>query len=496
MNYVRQPPTEECPLTKTKPEWSVSDCFGFRSIICSFATLTIVITAALVLQIIYDDNAFEGRLDIHGAVASDNTNCSQLGTRILRKGGNAVDAAIAATLCMTVVAPHKTSLGSGGYLMVYSHKDKEKPILIDFLSNTVTDEFEKFNIRIPALLRGVENAHAKYGKLSWQEVVMPSVILALKGFEVSRDFAYEATKNINSGIFEHINAGEILTLADLANTLEMVSSHGSDELYNGTITEKLFNKTVSEKLLSELANYEPIISEASNFSMSQYAIFYPPSSKYVRPIVESINKLNIPKENVSSIESEIEVAQNLIKVARETNGAYINFTEIRRYTGVSAVDWQDTYVSIITGLSSPLNLSFGNEAGFVFDTIQNKDSLSSLTPVVFYDETAPCGMRGVLSADDPVVIGEIMFNLLIRTMNVSAAIEYPRYYILSDGFTIESDSKQLGNKLLYDSLVEIEPHSKTDFVMLMKSVNIIIKRKNLISGHSDSRGDGLASRFR
>lgn len=48
---------------------------------------------------------------IHGAVATDYTNCSQIGTKILRKGGNAIDAAIAATICMTVVAPHKTGLG-------------------------------------------------------------------------------------------------------------------------------------------------------------------------------------------------------------------------------------------------------------------------------------------------------------------------------------------------------------------------------------------------
>ena len=47
----------------------------------------------------------------HGAVATDYTNCSQIGTKILRKGGNAIDAAVAATICMTVVAPHKTGLG-------------------------------------------------------------------------------------------------------------------------------------------------------------------------------------------------------------------------------------------------------------------------------------------------------------------------------------------------------------------------------------------------
>lgn len=82
------------------------------------------------------------------------------------------------------------------------------------------------------MLRGLEYAHATHGKLSWQDVVEPSATLARKGFEVSRDFAYEATKNANLGIFGHINAGEILTLPKLASTLESVSQLGT----NGNIS--------------------------------------------------------------------------------------------------------------------------------------------------------------------------------------------------------------------------------------------------------------------
>jgi len=48
---------------------------------------------------------------MHGAVATDYTNCSQIGTKILRKSNNAVDGAVAATICMSIVAPHKIGLG-------------------------------------------------------------------------------------------------------------------------------------------------------------------------------------------------------------------------------------------------------------------------------------------------------------------------------------------------------------------------------------------------
>lgn len=66
-----------------------------------------------------------------------------------------------------------------------------------------------------------------YGKLSWQEIVEPAAVLARKGFEISRDFANEVTKNFNLGTFQHISAGQFLTLPKLADTLEAVSKLGT-----------------------------------------------------------------------------------------------------------------------------------------------------------------------------------------------------------------------------------------------------------------------------
>lgn len=121
------------------------------------------------------------------------------------------------------------------------------------------------------------------------------------------------------------------------------------------------------------------------------------------------------------------------------------------------MDWQDNYVSVITlvlqnlchwygntfflfykitlycsGLSSPLDLSHETEAGFVFDNVDDKNSLASLTPIIFYDETAVCGLRGVFSTDDSIIAAEILYNLLLRGMNVSEAVEYPRYVLVDE----------------------------------------------------------------
>ena len=69
---------------------------------------------------------------------------------------------------------------------------------------------------------------------------------------------------------------------------------------------------------------------------------------------------------------------------------------------------------------------YKTEAGFVFDTIDNKNSLATLTPVIFYDANTVCGLRGVFGTDDSIIVGEILYNLLLRSMDVSSAIEYPR----------------------------------------------------------------------
>ena len=67
----------------------------------------------------------------HAAVAADNVECSKAGRNILRKGGSAVDAAIATTLCVGVINMHSTGIGGGGFMMVYD-SDKRSAEVIDF----------------------------------------------------------------------------------------------------------------------------------------------------------------------------------------------------------------------------------------------------------------------------------------------------------------------------------------------------------------------------
>nr|CAD7444137.1 unnamed protein product [Timema bartmani] len=83
---------------------------SLRTIVSFFFTLTVAVTIALAIQIHYGDY----ELVPHGSVATDSHKCSVLGTDILKQGGNAVDAAIASTLCVGIFNPHVTGLGGVG----------------------------------------------------------------------------------------------------------------------------------------------------------------------------------------------------------------------------------------------------------------------------------------------------------------------------------------------------------------------------------------------
>ncbi|XP_034193469.2 glutathione hydrolase 7 isoform X2 [Osmia lignaria lignaria] len=495
MRHSNSRPTEECPLTKGKSYKHKLNMYcgdGLKFIISCFTILSISITTTLILQILYADGTPQDKAGIHGAVATDYTNCSQIGTKILRKGGNAVDAAIAATICMTVVAPHKTGLGGGGYVMIYNHKEQTNPVIIDFANNTIKGSFAQNGIRIPALLRGLEHAHTLKGKLSWNEIIKPSIILAREGFVVSKELASEISRNINYEIlYGHLSAGDILKLNDLSDTLNAIAQHGTDVLYNGTLSQKFLS---NKDLLVQLANYKPDTYLAKKLSFYKHTIYYPSNVSQLKSMMKALENLRITTENASTIGTQVHVAKALVHSASILEQLKQNVEE-EKYTGVMSMDWEDTYVCIITGLSAPFGLGNISNVGFLLDKVDTNNNLTMLTPIIFHNEKAICGLRGVFGTDDTLIIGQLLYNIIIRQLNISDAIEYPRYYILTHGLAVENDQKHSVDTLIRNQLNLIVPPSHVDAYLILKSVNAIIKKKDLMSSHSDSRGGGLSSRF-
>jgi gamma-glutamyltranspeptidase/glutathione hydrolase len=184
------------------------------------------------------------------------------GCDILRKGGNAVDAAVATAFAMAVTYPAAGNIGGGGFMLIYPG-GKGEPVLIDYrekaplaASKTMYTKQDSWYshkaVGVPGTVRGLALAHARFGKLPWKDVVMPAVKLAEEGFIIDSALAgslnwivgsspeYPELQRVlgkNGGATWE--AGDRLVQKDLAGTLRRIAEQGADGFYKGDVAEQI-----------------------------------------------------------------------------------------------------------------------------------------------------------------------------------------------------------------------------------------------------------------
>uniref|UniRef100_A0A3Q3CSL6 Gamma-glutamyltransferase 5a n=1 Tax=Haplochromis burtoni TaxID=8153 RepID=A0A3Q3CSL6_HAPBU len=231
---------------------------------------------------------------LKAAVAADSGKCSEIGRDILRKGGSAVDAAIAALLCTSIINPQSAGIGGGVIFTVMDSSGKVKII------NSRETVPRKVNsdlgwIGVPGEIRGYEAAHRLYGKLPWADLFQPTIKLAREGFPIP----YYQGQHIppNDECFSFISlslsfrelyldkngnllkTGDTVKFEKLADTLETIANEGPDVFYNGTIAKNLISdiQDAGGKLtLEDLASYQANVTDAWNISLGEYKLYFPP----------------------------------------------------------------------------------------------------------------------------------------------------------------------------------------------------------------------------
>jgi gamma-glutamyltranspeptidase/glutathione hydrolase len=256
-------------------------------------------------------------------VCSSNVACDA-GARVLARGGNAVDAAVATAFAMAVTYPSAGNLGGGGFMLVRTARDVKA---FDFrerapLRSTATMYLDSANnidrrltatghlaAGVPGTVRGLELAHRKHGRLLWRDVVAPAIQLAENGFALSEALARSLNREVElrmapypasvaaygkPGGGEWIT-GDTIRLRDLARSLKAIAAQGADAFYKGWIADSIAaemsrsNGLITKK---DLASYrakerKPIMGTYRGhevYSMS------PPSSGGVA-LVEMLNVL-------------------------------------------------------------------------------------------------------------------------------------------------------------------------------------------------------------
>jgi gamma-glutamyltranspeptidase / glutathione hydrolase len=245
----------------------------------------------------------------NGMVASAHPLATQAGVDVLKQGGNAIDAAVATTLAISVVEPFSAGIGGGGFMMTKMGKDVKS---LDFREraplkasrNMYLDAQGKVRPNVsleghlaagvPGTIAGLAAAHQKYGKLPWRTVVAPAIKLARDGFNVSEIYTEQAkskqklltTNPAARQIFTKngraLQPGERLIQQDLAQTLIAVARNPQN-FYTGTIGKAIdrdMRRNQGLITLADLKAYQPKWREPLCGKFRQYSVcsMPPPSS--------------------------------------------------------------------------------------------------------------------------------------------------------------------------------------------------------------------------
>jgi gamma-glutamyltranspeptidase / glutathione hydrolase len=198
----------------------------------------------------------------NGMVVCVSPPAADVGVAILKKGGSAVDAAVAVAFAQAVTYPPAGNIGGGGFMMVHPGPGKE-PTMFEYRETAPksvnNDTFVKETNHhthktsgVPGTVRGMEMAHKKFGKLTWKEVVMPSVLLAEDGFVLTASMASSLNGMLKltkqNAEFQRCfgkpdgsdwKAGDKLIQKDLARTLRLIAEKGPDAFYTGELADLL-----------------------------------------------------------------------------------------------------------------------------------------------------------------------------------------------------------------------------------------------------------------
>ena len=255
---------------------------------------------------------FPDAIGYNGMVVSSNEYASEIGLNILKKGGNAIDAAVGVSFALAVVHPGAGNIGGGGFMVIRTSDGEVTTI--DFRekapSNATKDMFldDSLNVvpgkswstslatGVPGSVAGMWMAHEKFGTKPWYDIIRPSIHLAQYGFKLDPlNVSYlnsnyyksflsndEETRKIFTKKSNY-KIGELFFQQDLANTLRRIAFSGRDGFYKGETAQniiKCMDRTNGIITIEDLEKYEAVERNPIMFEYKNYKIYSmpPPSS--------------------------------------------------------------------------------------------------------------------------------------------------------------------------------------------------------------------------
>ena len=254
----------------------------------------------------------------NGMVASTHELASQVGIDIMKRGGNAVDAAVAVAFALAVVHPEAGNIAGGGYMLVRMADGRATAIDYKEMAPAAAhpemyqkESEQRFGYKasaVPGTVAGMEVAHKKFGKLSWAQVIEPARLLARNGFPASQRMEIILALQVpimkqfpeTSKVFLHggetpLKQGEMVKQPELAATLQRIQKNGAKEFYSG-LTAQLIDKDMRANggtiTLDDLKAYKAMEREPLQGTYRGHPILaMGPSSSGGTAVIEMLNIL-------------------------------------------------------------------------------------------------------------------------------------------------------------------------------------------------------------
>ena len=287
-----------------------------------FSSNLLSVFFVLLLTIIFNYSAISQPVrSRHGMVVSANQLASEIGVDIMKKGGNAVDAAVAVGFALAVTYPYAGNIGGGGFMVIHlknglnttvDFREKaplksNKDMYLDENGNYIPSSSKEGTLSagVPGSVAGLIYALNKYGSLKLQDVIQPAIDLAKNGWKLDYQTAemfnkflpefkkYPSSFRIFTRYGEPYKEGDLYKQSDLAWTLEQIEQYGRDGFYKGMVASLILNQVQSMGGIitrEDLEKYQPVERKPVTGTYRGYQVIsMPPPSSGGIALVELLN---------------------------------------------------------------------------------------------------------------------------------------------------------------------------------------------------------------
>jgi gamma-glutamyltranspeptidase / glutathione hydrolase len=396
---------------------------------------------------------------MRGALAAGHPLTAEAGADILRAGGNAVDACIAAAAVSWVCESSLTGPGGGGFLLVHLAAEGRTHLLDFFVdlpeqtpaSLQLVDLVVDFgdsqqifytgpaSVAVPGTVAGLWEAHSRWGSVPWPELLAPAAKLAREGFVLDEPRAY--LHEILDGLLRHAPEGDALygpgrargvgerfSMPELGDTLDLLGAEGADCFYRGELAERIAAHVPITG--ADLARYEVIEREPLAATFRDDALrTNPPPSSGGRLLAAGLEALGGAEATPLAVARAME-AQEAMRRREGVGGT----------THISVVDGEGDAASlscslgsgsgiVVPGTGIHLNNMLG-ETHLVGDARPGARLMSLMTPSIFLEQGRPrlvVGSAGSSRLHGAIL--QVVANVVARGLGVEEAVDARRIHV-------------------------------------------------------------------